>query len=134
MKLRKIAIMMLSLPLFAAVTACQKEYPEDEVIEFIKGWYEWRELHGVDIKGETIVLDNGYLPLVVATPSTNASGQVIWEAYHWEFELDWVNVTYTPDTKTLYIPTRTNNTGHERTAVMTAEGPKGRVVYRIIQY
>ena len=40
MKLRKIAIMMLSLPLFAAVTACQKEYPEDEVIEFIKGWYE----------------------------------------------------------------------------------------------
>lgn len=135
MKLQKFAIVMLSLPLLAAVTACQKDDSEKNteiLLSFGNGSFN-SKINDIDLIGNTIVLKHMNWPLLIACPIINYLEQEEWIVNSCD-EYAWVSANYIPATGTLSISGWGNDSGRQRTAILNATRTDGqRVIYRIVQ-
>lgn len=116
---------LLSLPLLAAVTACQKDYAEPETVFRCDSASDHYVYCDIDLDGWTMVLDEGKIPIVHSKYSYQEN---LWNVYG-----EWADAHYHVSEKTLMVGADKNESGRERTAMIIASFNGRTKVFRIIQ-
>lgn len=113
-EIRTFLYVLLSLPLIAAVTACQKEDEYNNTI-FFENVGNHRFYYDTYLDGEYIVLDTGKIPPVKSEYVENQEDESL---SHWIADGEWVRVVYLPSNHCLHLYVNFNDSGRTRSAIM----------------